>query len=132
MSFCIFIFLHVQILSQDVFEPSLRLLSSSKPFSSGSQVRLVLLFSIVDLLALLSQKLGQLDAREIMTPLLQRFFSCFDCVYSLERRNGSCSAIPRKYSFLIASSYDDDSISSLEQYMSLDGAAENGIIRITN
>ena len=129
MSFVIFLL--VQILSQDIFEPSLRLLSSSKPFTGGSQVRLVLLFSIVDLLAILSQKLGQLDARDVMTPLLQRFFSCFDCVYCLERKNGSCNAIPRKYSFFISSSYSDDFISSLEQEMSSDDAAENGIILAT-
>ena len=54
-------------------------------------------------MAALSQTLGQLDAREVMTPLLQRFFSCFDCVYRLDEKSGTNVVVVRKYSFL-----DDD------------------------
>ena len=94
------------MLSQEILEPLLRLLSSFKPFASGSQVRSVLLHSLVGLLGALSQSLGQIDAREVMTPLLQRFFSCFDCVYRLDRKSGSTSLVIRKYSFL--EDYEDD------------------------
>ncbi|XP_065056513.1 WD repeat-containing protein 81-like isoform X2 [Rhopilema esculentum] len=93
----------MEALSQEIFEPLLRLLSSFKQFSSGFQSRSLLLHSLVGLMAALSQTLGQLDAREVMTPLLQRFFSCFDCVYRLDEKSGTNVVVVRKYSFL-----DDD------------------------
>lgn len=104
----------LQVLSQDVFEPLLRLLSSFKPFTSGWLVRSVLLHSLVDLLAKLSQRLGQLDARDVMTPLLQRFFSCFDCVYRLERKDDSSSLVVRKYSLFATDDDDEDATDRAE------------------
>ena len=78
-------------------------------------MRSALLYSLVDLLAILSQKLGQLNARDAMKPLLQRFFSCFDGVYRLERKHGSCSAVLRKYSFAVGNGCDNDSTVSFEE-----------------
>ena len=63
-------------------------------------MRSILLQSLVDLLASLSQNLGQIDAREVMTPLLQRFFSCFDCIYRLDNKSGNNSVVIKRYSFL--------------------------------
>ena len=53
---------------------------------------------MVDLLALLSRMLSRTVAREFMTPLLQRFFSCFDGIYQLERKPSGESDIVRKFS----------------------------------
>ena len=79
-----------------------------------------MLHSLVGLLAVLSQKLGQLDARDVMSPLLQRFFSCFDCVYRLERKDGSSSVVVRKYSIFDAGDNDDDSLGPVGVDVSLD------------
>lgn len=109
------------MLSQEILEPLLRLLSSFKPFASGSQVRSVLLHSLVGLLGALSQSLGQIDAREVMTPLLQRFFSCFDCVYRLHQKSGSTSLVIRKYSFL------DDCEDDIENEIKVDDSFDDTV-----
>eukprot|EP00794_Sanderia_malayensis_P020325 gene20325-22324_t len=96
----------IEVLSHEIFEPLLRLLSSLKKFSTGAQVRSVLLRALVDVLADLSKNLGQIDAREVVTPLLQRFFSCFDCIYRLDKKSGNSCIVFRKFSFI--DDYNDD------------------------
>lgn len=108
-------------MSDDIFEPLLRLVSSFKVFSSGSKARSVLLYSLVGLLATLSQRLGQLDARDVMTPLLQRFFSCFDCVYRLVKKEGSSSVVARKYSFFTENHDGDDIVGHVEVNLRVNG-----------
>ena len=70
------------MVSHGVFQPLLRILASSNlKFPGGGSARAALCHSYVDLLTALSQKLERELAQDLMTPLVQQFFSCFELVH---------------------------------------------------
>jgi len=90
-----------QEFSVDFFQPLIRLLSAVKPFvGTGVIARQFLARKMVDILGLFCQKLRREHAQEVMAPLLQQFFSCFDGIYALRTDHGGTSFVARKYSLL--------------------------------
>ena len=106
-----------QEFSVDFFQPLIRLLSTVKPFSTGVITKKYLSRKVVDILGLFCQKLKREYAQEVMAPLLQQFFSCFDGIYALRTDDLGASFITRKYS-LLAKSLEK------EEHASTAGAAQ--------
>lgn len=100
---------HIEEFSVDFFQPLIRLLSTVKPFSTGSAVKEFLSRKLIDILGLLCQRLKREVAQDIMAPLLQQFFSCFDGIYALRTDENGEAHVTRKYS-LLCQSFDKNNL----------------------
>lgn len=71
---------------------------------------------MIDILGNFCQKLNREYAKDIMAPLLQQFFSCFDGIYALNReQNNDKPIIQRKYSLLCKSTTTHSNTTSLHE-----------------
>lgn len=67
----------------EALRPIIRLVSSSNTcFPSGSSVRSLILYKIIDVLYIIGLRLGFEMTRRLMTSLLKAFFKPFEQVYS--------------------------------------------------
>ena len=74
----------------DVLLPVIRLASSRRvSFPCGSRTRRVLCHKVIDILYIIGVRIGFEYTRQIMAPLLQRFFASFDRVYGSRPRSSS-------------------------------------------
>lgn len=94
---------HMEVFSVDFVQPLVRLLASLKSFAAGAVVRKFLLRKLIDILGLLSQRMNREVAQELMAPLLQQFFSCFDGIYSTSKAGDGSTYVIRKSTLI----YDD-------------------------
>ena len=89
--------------SEEFFQPSIRLLSSVKSFTTGSIVKSFIARKVVDIFGYFCQKVNREIAQHIMAPLLQQFFSCFDGIYRIRMNEKGETSVLRKYSPLLQS-----------------------------
>ena len=73
------------VVFKDILEKLIALISNPKiGFPSGSLSRSVICYKIIDVMVMVSLRIGFEMTRKMMTTLLKRFFACFDTVHSTE------------------------------------------------
>ncbi|KAL4239028.1 WD repeat-containing protein 81 [Mactra antiquata] len=103
----------------DALKPMIKLVSSmTATFPSGSTVRSVILYKIIDVLYIIGLRLGFELTRRHMTDILQLFFKPFEHVYARSGRHGD--SLPESGSSTdLADAMNKDSISTDESFLNI-------------
>ena len=88
------------VVFKDILEKLVVLISNVRiAFPSGALARSVICYKIIDVMVMVSLRIGFEMTRKMMTTLLKRFFACFDVVHSTEdageRESSSTLTSPR-------------------------------------
>ena len=78
------------VVFKDILEKLIGLISNAKiGFPSGALARSVICYKIIDVMVMVSLRIGFEMTRKMMTTLLKRFFACFDVVHAAGEATGN-------------------------------------------